>query len=529
MHSSHEFGYRRGSLMPMQLVTAEEMRVLDRLAIDTFGIPSFTLMRRAAAGAAEMILRRFNRPQRRQVLVVAGKGNNGGDAMVCARLLATRRTPVTVALAARPEDLKGDAARAYKELRRAKVQVIPAVDPDALRRLLHKCTLVVDGLLGTGLNAPVVGYIADLIGAMNESGKPVAALDVPSGLDANVGVPLGTAVHAQATATFGFAKLGLVTYPGRAFAGDLTVIDIGIPPEAVERVQPRSWQIEPADVRRRLLVRPPTAHKGICGHVLVIGGTAGHTGAALMAAEAAARVGAGLTTLAGPASLNAVLAAHIPEVMTALLPDDQGRFRFDPAALTTVLDGKTAVVIGPGMGTTEDSALLVRFVLEKSNVPVVCDADALNCIARSPEVLRLASGRCVLTPHPGEMARLTGLSTVDVLQRRPQVAREFATRNRCVLVLKGATSLVVAEDGALWVNPTGNPGMASGGMGDVLAGVIGGLLAQGLRPIDAAIVGVFAHGAAADSLARQFASVGYLATEVAKQIPRELDTLRVAG
>ncbi len=512
--------------MAVMLVTAEQMRSLDRRTIEDFGVPSFTLMQRAAAGAAEVLRRRFAPAQRRRILVVAGKGNNGGDGMVCARLLARRGTSVTVALLARPEDLKGDAARAFRELRETNVAILTNVDPRQLVSLLPQSTLLVDALLGTGLNAPAQGAMADAIVAMNSSGRPILSLDVPSGLDSDCGAPQGVAVCASATVTFGLTKVGQVIYPGRAFVGQLEVVDIGIPEVAVGDVSPKSWLLEPVDIARRLPVRAPTAHKGTCGHVLVLGGSVGRTGAARMAAEAALRAGAGLVTLAGPASLHATLAAHCPEVMTFPLPDEDGNLRFDEGALRRALEGKNAVVLGPGMGTSDECLRVVRFILERPDLPVVCDADGLTLLARLPGAADYKRPYLVLTPHPGEFSRLTGKAVAEIQATRPRLAREFAAQRGCTLVLKGATTLVTEEGGTLWVNPTGNPGMASGGMGDVLAGLIGGFIAQGLRTVDASLVAVFVHGSAADALSRDYAAVGYLATDVARAVPRQLDALR---
>lgn len=512
--------------MAVLLVTGEQMRSLDRCTIEEFNVPSFTLMQRAATGAVKVLRQRFSPRQRRRVLIVAGKGNNGGDGMVCARLLAGKGTSVTAALIARAEDLRGDAARAFRGLRGTGVSIITEAGPNQLPSLLSEATLVVDALLGTGLNAPVTGVLAEVITALNSSGKPILSLDIPSGLDSDSGAPRGVAVQATVTATFGFPKIGQVVYPGRAFVGELEVIDIGIPEVAAENVAPRAWLIEPVDVARRLPVRAPTTHKGNCGHVVVIGGSLGRTGAAKMAAEAALRAGAGLVTLAGPASLSASWASACPEIMTAPLPDHSGNLSFDEAALHRTLEGKDVVVVGPGMGTSEACLRVLQFVLERSDLPVVCDADALTLLARFPVAQVARRPNLVLTPHPGEFARLTGKSVAEIQSNRPIVARDFAMEQRCVLVLKGATTIIADGDGTLWVNPTGNPGMASGGMGDVLAGLIGGFLAQGLSGVSASLVAVYVHGAAADTLCREYAAVGYLATEVARQVPREVNALR---
>ncbi|MCX8073418.1 MAG: NAD(P)H-hydrate dehydratase [Candidatus Binatia bacterium] len=512
--------------MAIRLVSAAQMRMLDRVTIEEFGVPSFALMERAARGAVKVFHRHFPAESRKRVLIVAGKGNNGGDGMVCARLLAEQGISVSVALLADPGDLKGDAARAYRELVGTAISVVPNINPRELAALLSDATAVFDGLLGTGLNSPVSGALAEAIDLLNGSGKPILALDTPSGLDSDRGIPLGRAVCANVTATFGLPKVGLVVYPGRAFVGRLEVVDIGIPEAAVTRAEPRYWQLEAVDVARRLIHRPPTAHKGTCGHVLVVGGAIGRTGAAKMAAEGALRAGAGLVTLAGPASLQLTLSSHLPEMMTLPLPDRGGQLRFDETALRKALEGKTAVVLGPGMGVSEDGRNFVSFILEKTDVPAVCDADALTCLAELWARGHTRRTNLVLTPHPGEFARLTGIVVPEVQQNRPLLAREFAVRHGCVLVLKGASTVIAEENGTVWVNPTGNPGMASGGMGDVLAGLLGGFLAQGLRAVDAALVAVYIHGAAADSLAQSYGETGYVATEVAREVPRQLHALR---
>jgi len=302
-------------------------------------------------------------------------------------------------------------------------------------------------------------------------------------------------------------------------------VDIGIAPEAVAEVQPQTRLLEAADVAALVPVRAPEAHKGTCGHVLVIAGSRGHSGAALMTAYAAARAGAGLTTLAGPASLNTIFALGRPEVMTLPLPDTEGFVEFDEDQIRSALAGKSAVVIGPGMGTHEGAQKLVRFLLEEIDLPVVLDADALTCVSREPDVLKQAKAAALLTPHPGEMARLLGADTASVQADRLGKAAAFAPAHRCTLVLKGARSLIAAADGLVWINPTGNPGMGSGGMGDALCGILGGLLAQGLTPPEAACLGVYVHGEVADHIAAEQGQIGLLASDVIEGVPRGLNRL----
>jgi NAD(P)H-hydrate epimerase len=514
----------------MRLVTAEEMRALDRLTIEG-GTPGHVLMERAGQGATQVLLECVPRLRQRgsRALVVAGKGNNGGDGWVIARLLKRRGVKVEVALLGRAGDVGGDALRnlrAYKRLRGALFEVTDETGLGRLAKSAAAADAVVDALFGTGLNNPVQGLPAAAIEIVNTCGAPVLAVDIPSGLDAVSGRPLGTAVQAEATATFGFAKLGQVQHPGVRHCGALAVVDIGLSAGALEAVASRAALFETAAAARLVPRRDPEAHKGDCGHVLVIAGSVGHTGAAQLATRAAGRIGAGLVTVVGPASLYPVYAAGVREAMSARLPDDDGRIRFDPAALAELVAGKAAVVVGPGLGTHEGAARTVRWLLEHGDQALVLDADALTVLARDLALLRSAGRRCVLTPHPGEMSRLIGADTAAVQTDRVGVARAFATAQACTLVLKGARTVIAAPDGFVWINPTGNPGMASGGMGDVLAGAIGGLLAQGLPPADAACLGVHVHGLAADRAAAD-GEIGLLAGDVAEALRPALGALAV--
>jgi ADP-dependent NAD(P)H-hydrate dehydratase / NAD(P)H-hydrate epimerase len=517
----------------MIVVTAEESRRLDALTIERYGTPGSVLMERAGAGATAVLLAQFPHVRRRPVIVCAGKGNNGGDGLIIARLLRRKQVRAEVLLFGRATEMKGDAAAALKTAQRARVPITPILTATDLARVqpnVTAATLIVDAVFGTGLNAAVEGLHADLFHLLNASGVPIFAVDMPSGLHADRGTPLGVAVQAEATATFGFAKIGQVVYPGADYVGALAVVDIGIPAEALAEVQPRARLLEPDDVFRLLPVRAPEAHKGTCGHVLVIAGSRGHTGAALLAAHAACRTGAGLTTLAGPSSLNVVLSSGPPEVMTAPLADRDGLVQFEEQQIRATLEGKSAVVVGPGIGTHESAQQLVRFLVGEVRVPMVIDADALTCLAREPALLRGASGPVLLTPHPGEMARLLASDTVTVQSDRVATARRFAEEQRCVVVLKGARSVIAAArdtgGASLWINPTGNPGMASGGMGDALAGILGGLLAQGLSVADAACLGVYLHGAIADDLAEMRGPIGFLASDVIEGIPAGMARLR---
>ncbi len=512
----------------MIVVTSTEMRRLDELTIQG-GTPGHVLMERAGSGATAMLLAQFPHVRRRRVVICAGKGNNGGDGFVMARLLRRKGVRAEVLLLGKQADVGGDAARALKALRGTSVPVRELVtnsDITKLPDLVGDAVLIVDAVFGTGLNAPVEGRYADVLQVLNASGVPIFAVDIPSGLDADRGWPLGVAVQAEATATFGFAKVGQLIYPGVDYVGTLGVVDIGIAAGAIAVVQPRTQLLEPSEAARLVPVRAADAHKGSCGHVLVVAGSRGRTGAALLAAHASCRTGAGLTTLAGPASLNAILSSGVPEAMTATLPDVDGLVCFDEARLRAVLEGKTTVIVGPGIGTHDDAQKLVTFLLREIDLPMVVDADALTCVARDTGVFTQARAQAVLTPHPGEMARLMQTDTAAVQADRIATARTFATAHRCVAVLKGARSVIAADDNSVWINPTGNPGMASGGMGDALSGMIGALLAQGLSPAEGACLGVYLHGEIADHVAATRGQIGLLASDVMEGVPAGITRLR---
>jgi hydroxyethylthiazole kinase-like uncharacterized protein yjeF len=513
----------------MLLVTAEEMRRLDQRTIE-LGTPGRVLMERAGAGATRVLLECFPRLRRkgRRAVIVAGKGNNGGDGFVIARLLRRRGIRTQVVLLGRAEAVSGDAAHALRAYRSGRAPIDEVVDGHGLEALadrLQGADVVVDAIFGTGLDKPVGGLHAEAIELINSCGAPVCAVDIPSGLHADTGLPMGAAIQAEATATFGFAKIGQVLVPGATYCGTLAVVDIGLSSEAIAAHPPRAALLDAEAVAALVPVRALDAHKGDCGHVLVIAGSFGKTGAAQLASRAAARVGAGLVTVVAPASLYAVYAAGVVEAMTEALPDDEGRIRFDPRRLAELVRGKTAVVIGPGIGTHEGAERTVRWLLSDTALPLVIDADAITVLARDLSPLRSAGRRAVLTPHPGEMSRLIGANTGAVQSDRPGAARRFAVDHQCTLVLKGARTLIAGASGFVSVNPTGNPGMASGGMGDVLSGVVGGLLAQGLAPADAARLAVYLHGMVADQAAAD-GQIGLIASDLVPRLRPGLHALR---
>ncbi len=516
----------------MKLVDAASMRALDQRTIQA-GTPGRVLMERAGMGAAEAFTKAFPDLVGREIGVVSGKGNNGGDGLVIARALCSRGTPARVWLLGSEADLRGDPATMLAAARRAGVRVDAVLGEGALdsaRRDLEGCAGLVDAIFGTGLERPVKGLPRAAIDLLNglAAQRRVLAVDIPSGVDATTGAVLGTAVRADLTVTFGLPKLGHVLFPGAGHRGRLAVVDIGIPPGFVEEAGLREGLLTHAGVLAALPARPADAHKGTFGHLLVLAGSPGKTGAAAMTGQAAMRCGTGLVTLASPESLNPILAAKLTEVMCEPCPETDGRTLGRKALerLPDLSQGKTALAVGPGLSTHPETRELVIELVRDATLPLLLDADGLNALAGRADLLREARGPRVLTPHPGEMARLLGIDGAAVNADRIGLSRRLAGESGAVVVLKGAHTVVADPEGEVCVNTTGNPGMASGGMGDALSGLIAGFLAQGVAPTPAAGLGVYLHGLAADRAAHERGMIGLLASDVIDRIPRTLEEMR---
>ncbi|MFA5515244.1 MAG: NAD(P)H-hydrate dehydratase [Desulfuromonadales bacterium] len=505
----------------MKLLTASEMRALDRRAIEEIGIPGVVLMENAGRAAAEILLRRFAALAPGPVLVLAGKGNNGGDGYVIARWLRHAGWQVRTLVLAEAGTIVGDAAIHLHALQQSGGEIFFAADENALDQALSgQDALLVDALLGTGLTSDVRGLYAQAIDWINAAALPVLAVDIPSGIDATTGKVLGRAVRAELTVSFDSLKIGHAVLPGAAYAGELAVVDIGIPVDLSRETGERHRLVDAAEARKQVSPRPLTGHKGAFGHLLVIAGATGKSGAAAMAAEGGLRTGAGLVTVACPDCIQEVLAIKLTEAMTAPLPSVQGAL--GAAALPelkALWAGKKALAIGPGMGQGEETVALLRELIRLCPHPVVLDADAVNALAGCAEILLERSAPTVLTPHPGEMGRLAGASIEDIEADRIGTARRFAETYKVVLVLKGARTVTAFPDGRVRINGSGNPGMASGGMGDVLTGIIGALLAQGAPAEEAAALGVYLHGRAADRLLPLLGDAGMIATDLLRELP----------
>jgi len=515
----------------MYLVTAEEMREMDRRTIESFDIPGRVLMENAGRGATRFFLEILApRSRRNRIAVAAGRGNNGGDGFVMARYLKQMGHNVTVYLLAKAGSVKGDAAANLKLLRPLNIPVREMPDVDTfganMMEMRHQ-DLWIDAILGTGLTSDVRDYFREVIEFINGLEKPVFSVDIPSGLSSETGQPCGTCIQATATATFAFAKTGHVLYPGAALTGALNIVDIGVPPQIAASIAPRQDLLTPGRIRQFFQPRSPDAHKGHTGHLLVVAGSPGKTGAASMTAMSAVRSGAGLVTLAVPESLNPILETQMMEAMTLPLPEtsDVTLSKRSLNILQQQMVDKKCLALGPGIGTSDNTRELVRALLRKAAVPVVVDADGLSCIAEDTAVLKKRSVPVVLTPHPGEMARLTGATTKAIQSDRIGSARKFAETFNVHVILKGARTVIADPDGRVSVNPTGNPGMASGGMGDVLTGIVAGLITQGFSPEAAARCGVYLHGMAADALSDDIGPVGYAAGDVMNALPGRIKAL----
>jgi NAD(P)H-hydrate epimerase len=403
------------------------------------------------------------------------------------------------------------------------ISLSPLLDDEALKKargaIIHSAILI-DSLFGTGLTREITGHFAAVINLMNTCGIPVISVDIPSGLNADNGHPLGICVRATLTATYGLAQPGLVIYPGVEFIGALHVIDIGIPTQAIEDANISSELLQKNTVRAMIPARKADSHKGSFGHVLLLAGSQGKTGAALLAGQGALRSGSGLVSICVPGQLNHIFEANLLEVMTVPMGSDCFFSLEDYAAIHNAAAGKRALLVGPGIGQQADTADLIRKVYREIDLPMVVDADGLNVLARDFTTMGKPPAIRILTPHPGEMARLLDCSVAKVQTDRMKAAASFAVDNNVFVVLKGAATIIAGPGGELAVNPTGNAAMAAGGMGDVLSGIITSLLGQGAAPWQAACLGVYVHGLAADRIAmNNKVRFGILASEVANELP----------
>jgi len=506
----------------LPVFTAQEMRACDRAATDIYGIPSIVLMENAARGAVDVAEAVFGPSKDAWILIICGKGNNGGDGFAMARHLINRGALVDVVTLAPDSTISGDARcnlDIIREMEKESESLHIALysGPQQLEDLLRRRPrYVVDAVLGTGISSPVRGEIAEIVEVLNSSRLPILAVDIPSGIDADTGNVLDHAVRAHCTATMGALKRGLLLRRGREYAGLIHNVDIGMPREGFVERSASAFQLEFDDIIELLPKRALDAHKYQLGNIFVLAGSVGLTGAAVMASEAALRSGAGIVHLGIPASLNNVLEVKLTEVMTIPFHEtDERSFALnDYDKILEHINSSSVSIIGPGISRQFETMNLVRRILEHADAPLLLDADALFALSGYMNLLQHAGCDIILTPHTGEFSRLVMQSKEEIETKRIDIAQTFAVEFGVTLVLKGAPTVIATRDGKVFINPTGNPGMATAGSGDVLSGIIAGFVAQGCTPEHAACAGVYLHGLAGDHAKKRVGEYGLIATDI---------------
>jgi len=511
----------------MKIVSCEQMRETDKRAISR-GTPGIELMERAGTGLVSVLGEEIPEVTKKKFLVFAGSGNNGGDGLVVARKLKELGAQVRIALLAEEEEMKEDTRTNLARARSAEIETIPFKDlsSERIEEEVSRSDIIVDAIFGTGFSGVIEGMAKEVIEVINKSKKFVVACDIPSGVNGDTGEVGGICVASDLTVAFAYPKRGLFLYPGYRFVGGIRVVDIGV---AEEDIVSKWNMICPSEVREILPKRRKDAHKKDFGHVLVLAGSWGMTGAATLTCEGALRVGAGLVTLGIPESLNPIMEVKITEAMTLPLPETEEK-SLSSNGLSEILDfierrRVDVIVIGPGLSTNRNTGKLVKRILNKADMPCVLDADGINLLAGQTS-LSEAKAKIIITPHPGELARLLEKTAEEVQRERISYASQLSIENDLICVLKGYQT-VIARGGDIFVNPVGNPGMASGGSGDVLSGMIGGLVGQfrltgmGERDsmLSAALAGVFLHGLAGDIARREKGEMGLIASDIVEKIP----------
>jgi NAD(P)H-hydrate epimerase len=521
----------------MKVLTASQMREIDRRAMEELGLPGLVLMENAGLEVANLILNELSIGTGWPVLIIVGKGNNGGDGLVVARHLFNHGVDCQVLLLGREEEVSGDALINLKIARKIGIK-ITAVPTPALwtkyRHLLKEAAVIVDAIFGTGLSNPLSGLFARVVDDINNSGALVVAIDIPSGLSADTFELIGPAVRADFTVTMAAPKIAHIFPPAEDFVGELYVADIGVPPSLFARSDFSLELVEIESLQPYFEPREKNTHKGHYGHLLILAGSYGKTGAASMAGKAALKMGAGLVTIATADSCLPIIASTMPELMTEPLPETNSRSISDRALsrMLELLESKDALLLGPGLSTHPETSSLVLNLLARiktTRIPVIIDADGLNIISARPEILSSLPEKTILTPHPGEFSRLSGIPTSEALRRRLEVVPELARKYNLHLVFKGYKSLSVSPEGKIIVNPTGNPGLASGGSGDVLSGFIASEAMQTKNLTQAVVNAVFVHGLSGDLAAVEIGERPLTATDIIDYLPHAISLISQGG
>ena len=510
------------------VLTSEGQRAIDQRAVVS-GVSSAALMESAGRSAAELICRSLHW---KRVVVVAGRGGNGGDALVVARYLHQAGMSISAFAVCAAEQFSETTATMAQRLEQAAPGRLQSLTDDLgpLKKALKEADGLIDGLFGSGLDRGLSGRFSEVVEIINAARAQTVSLDLPSGLPSDLGFPFDGAVRADFTIAMEFLKPAHLLYPARSYCGNILLARVAYPQGVLADLVPLARVLERAGARALIPARPPNGHKGTFGRVLVVAGSIGMSGAAILCAKGALRAGAGLVTVACPAAINPIIETALTEAITLPLPDEEGHLT--PAAIGTLssaLDRADGVAIGPGLSRQSSVGELVLALLEKIQVPIVLDADGLFHLAPHLDGLKDSSGRIVLTPHPGELSYLIDRPADQIDAERIEVTRAFAAEHGVVLLLKGRPTAIGTPDGELYLNPTGNTGLATGGSGDVLTGLVAGFLAGGARPADAAVLGAYVHGASADSLTRNIAERSILPSDLIDVLPAVIAQIEAGG
>ncbi|MCT4595825.1 MAG: NAD(P)H-hydrate dehydratase [Anaeromicrobium sp.] len=507
----------------MKVVSGEEMKNIDKMAMDKYKIPGVVLMENAGLKVVEEICKSLEKYEKKVVTIVCGTGNNGGDGFVVARHLKNMGIPINLYLLGNPAHIKGDGKINYDIVSKLNIEIGLLTTINILKKFsehVKRSSIIVDAIFGTGLSRPIDGYIKQVIDIINTYSDEVISIDIPSGICADNGRLCGGAIKASKTVVFHLPKYGNIYYPGKDYCGEVIIKNIGIPKDVESDFNLKGNLITSKYIKNRIKKRNGDTHKGTYGKGYVIAGSVGMTGAAMLTCKGALRSGIGIIRLAISQRLNSILESSLTEVITVPLSETKtGTFSIaDIEKIIKTMEDSDVVGIGPGCGKSREIEDLIRNILERTNIPIVIDADGLNALARRKGMLSEIKSPCVMTPHMGEMSRLTDLDIEYIKENKIQVVSEFAKKVNCVVVLKDSKTIIVNPKGEVFINTTGNPGMATAGSGDVLTGIITGLIGQGLSPFEAAVCGVYIHGRAGDFAAQKVSEYGLNATDIVNEI-----------
>lgn len=504
----------------MMIVTGKQMKEIDRTAIEDYKIPGLKLMETAGHYVYEEIIKEIGQDKYKKIVVICGAGNNGGDGYVVARKLKSNFFPVKVYSTVDIKKLSGDAKINYERLIELDVPVSVLDQSNVLDTFIEdveEAEIIVDAILGTGITREVNKNLRMIFDVINNSSNKILSVDIPSGVGAEDGKIYGIAIKATKTITFQLPKLGCIFYPGAEYIGELVVKDIGIPKEVLKERSSDVFLIDKTLVKQILKPRKKDIHKGDCGKLLVIAGSKGMAGAAALACKSAIRSGVGIVKAAVPSVINDIIQISVPEAISVPLADNK-KGQIETSCLNEILNhikDCNAVAIGPGLGKNEDILKIINTIIKNTDIPLVVDADGLNAVGLNADTIFSLRNSIVITPHPGEMARLTGLDIKHINENRIEIAREYSRKWGIIVLLKGSRTVIALPNGKVYINTSGNPGMASGGSGDVLTGVLSSFLAQKFKIEDAVVAAAFIHGLAGDIMAEKFGEYGLAASDIA--------------